>query len=267
MLRNRKNIFMIVFMIIFVGGYILFFTSNLYVKDSTQYYTEIRTSTELYDRTFTLLAWHYCESQNQMEIMFTVQDMSYDGNKNYLVSAKDRSKGDLNAYVYLQNEELLIVKIDDLPKSYSDIYVQFMIDDDQKDSYIRFYTNSEAVDRVEAITDRQFYEYKIEQIELNNDFYYSEIDDYTAQKTKLEEEVKNANQTVDDLKSSVVYKTNAEITEIQSNIGSVMTDIANMENQIKTLDSEIAEKKSQIQNGLDQIEEIKSENGVTESAS
>lgn len=262
MIKNRKNIFMIIFISIFLIGYIFFFSSNLYMRDSTQYYSDMRTSNVLYNRTFTLLEWHYAPDQNEMEVLLSIQDMSYESNKAFIVEAKDRSKGLLDAQIYLQDNDLMVVHINDIPHSFTDIYLQIMIDDAEKDSYIRFYTNSQAVEKVEHIDDRMLYEYDIDRILLNNQYYQSEIDEYTIKKEELQEQLDNANQTVEELSQSVVYKTDAEIAEIQNNISKVMNDITSMNTQLEELEANIEEKNLQIQNGNYQIHEIEKNNGV-----
>lgn len=262
MLRNRKNIFMIVFMAIFVIGYMFFFSSNLYMHDSTKYYSPMQTSSVLYGRTFTLLEWHYAAEQNQMEVLLSVQDMSYEGEKAYVVEAKDKNKGLLDAQIYLQDSDLIVVRINNIPHSFTDIYLQFMIDDSEKDSYIRFYTNAELVETVEKIEDKPLYQYEIEQILVNNQLYQDEIDAYEIQKNEMTEKIANANQIIEDLSQSVTYKTDEEITEIQNDISKVMSDISSMQTQLKSIEDSINEKNLQIQNGNYRIHEIEKNNGV-----
>lgn len=245
---------MIVFMAIFFFGYLFFLTSNYFMPNSAKYYSQMHSNQVLYNRTFTLLSWIYSEAEGEMEIMFTINNLSYDGINEYNVFARDRIKGEIQSHIIVQDTDLMVVRIDEVPKSFTDILLSISLD--QLDDEIRFYTNNQMVQRVEQMPALSLNAYRIRRIELNNAYYQEEIDSYELEISETKSKLENAQKTLNDLMESVTYKTDNEIAEIQNNMSKVRSDIMSLQNSIQELELLIDEKEQQIENGNYQIHEL-----------
>ena len=64
-LKGHRNYFFYAFIIIFVGGYLFFLTSNFTMPlQGSKYFSEIFSELSVDQKTFTLISWEYSDEQN-----------------------------------------------------------------------------------------------------------------------------------------------------------------------------------------------------------
>lgn len=256
-LKGHRNYFFYAFMIIFVGGYLFFLTSNFTMPlQGSKYFSEIFSELSVDQKTFTLISWEYSDEQNLMEVIFKIDDYSYDQNESIAVTVRDRLQGTFPADIIIHNRDLMVIQISDVSKRFTDVSCQI----DIGGSGVKFYTNNEKVERVSDIKIMKEYEYYIRMLNGEINQYTMEIQDYEKDIEDVRSSINAANDTIKELRESEIYKTENEVNTIENRIEQINSDINGMENQIVDINGLIYERTLQIQNLNEQIEAIKEAN-------
>lgn len=77
----KNNAIINLALIVIIGGYLFFFTSNLWIPHnaSAKKQTPLNESVEWADRAITIERWDYCEQGGLMEVYMDIKSNTYDG--------------------------------------------------------------------------------------------------------------------------------------------------------------------------------------------
>ena len=109
-LMKRSNTFLYSFMIIFVFGYLFFFTSSLWMPATYTGVdiTPIGKTVNAGERAITVDAWNYCPEQKKMEIMIEIENNSIDGIDRYDWKVRTR-EGVLEVKAVLEATDFVVL--------------------------------------------------------------------------------------------------------------------------------------------------------------
>lgn len=255
--RKKKNTILKVFIFVFIGGYTLFFTSNIWYPSNadmvkaTAYNKEI----EWNERKVSLLSWTYSKQQNLMEVQLEITNSSLDGFDQYEYEVLDRKKGYFTVEPILEETDFIVLHIKDLKRGWSELSLRFTLPGSEEvENTLKIYTNIEEVEEVDSIEVRSKEQYYAERIGARIDMYSSMIEDLQMEINDMDEQIKNANVRIAELKDSEVYQTEQQKKETEELIVSLDSDIQMMEIDIKNKEEDIKEYEERIKNAEKELE-------------
>lgn len=257
--KQFKNSILIIFLIIFVGGYAVFFTSSLYLPTDTSDYrvTELNSFNELdSEHKFSIARWQYSEEQQRMEVELDIENTAYDGMTDYRVQVRTDPSSRTTVNKIINESTLLILQIDNVPNNFKIISLQIALPNDNE-NILRLYTNPEAVERVDALDILTRTEYQINRLERNILNYQNEIESFKNEISEKQNKIANIEAQNQELYESRQFRTEAEIQEIDQQI---QTNKALIETETKAIDelnSQILENENRIKLTQEQIAQIK----------
>ena len=103
----KNNAIINLALIVIIGGYLFFFTSNLWIPHnaSAKKQTPLNESVEWADRAITIERWDYCEQGGLMEVYMDIKSNTYDGIYAYKYEAVDRSEDNLKVSAAVEEPE------------------------------------------------------------------------------------------------------------------------------------------------------------------
>lgn len=109
----KNNAIINLALIVIIGGYLFFFTSNLWIPHnaSAKKQTPLNESVEWADRAITIERWDYCERSRLMEVYMDIKSNTYDGIYAYKYEAVDRSEDNLKVSAAVEEPEWLVLRI------------------------------------------------------------------------------------------------------------------------------------------------------------
>lgn len=175
--KGKYNKHILTILLVVILGHALFFTSNVWFGNKGELLpaTKINSVKSWNDRKVQLLSWKYSEKQRMMELQFTIDNQSYDGVNTYKFKALDRNKGYLKTDTVIEQDDLFVVRINEVPTSWTQIAFWITMPDNTNDT-CKFITNEKAVDAVSKIEDKDYNGYMIERIDNQIAFYQGKID-------------------------------------------------------------------------------------------
>ena len=108
----KNNAIINLALIVIIGGYLFFFTSNLWIPHnaSAKKQTPLNESVEWADRAITIERWDYCERSRLMEVYMDIKSNTYDGIYAYKYEAVDRSEDKLKVSLQWKNRNGLYLE-------------------------------------------------------------------------------------------------------------------------------------------------------------
>ncbi len=251
---GKKSIPMTGFLVFILTGYLLFFTSRLWIPDNgklqkaTPYYQkEIYETYDMY-----LTQWKYDDAADRMQVIVELENKEVlDGKLEF--GAVERKKGELNIKVMYQDAEFAVLQIYEIPKDWKEISLRA----GQKDagSPAKFYTNADEVEReriAENETEADCIRERLQAQVAYDDIRISEkekkIKGYQGENRKLAEKIEA-------LKKET-YPSEEESEKAGDTILKAENQIASNENQIAVLKEEIGALENRTENIKKQMEEL-----------
>lgn len=241
-------------MLVIVFGYMFFFMANSLTKIDDKLYTDISKKIEINNHYFTLESWVYSPDSQKMEIVFYVENKSYDGNDTYECEAVSRKNSNISSDVIINTRDLLVVHLSNVPNHFGEISLRIFYDELTKEQPLRIYTNENDVEITQSIQMRTANVYYIERNKRLIVQYESENLSYENEIQTTSDKISNANTSISDLKAQSVYKTEAELSEIESQIRAIEGEISIYENDIRVYQEKIKENESRIRNCISENE-------------
>lgn len=248
-ISEHKTILLLLFISVFLGGYFLFFTSNIWYPDSSNVVAATRINhTITWDqREVTLLSWDYSEQQRLMEVQFEVQNRSLDGINNYSYEVMDRDHGYLQVKPVVETDDFVVLHIQNIDPNWKELSLRLNLSDSDT-SELKLYTNSEAVTRISDIPTRTLNEYQVMRFENRISGYNELIAELEDQIQELQIDISRQEKDIRELQGQEEFQTDAQIKETEQIISSAETNISNSENQISDLEDQIQEYEERIEN-------------------
>lgn len=254
--RHRTSMILTGFIAFIVLGYALFFTSKVWYPEDSDLIraSQMNVARQWDSRQVTLIDWEYSKTQSEMEILLTIKNMSFDGINTYDITALDRKNGYLETSLYLQEKDLYVIRITDVPDDWSEISLQLRKEDTNA---LRFYTNKRDVETTDKIEDLTYAQYMIEQQNGIIEGYQQMIDAWNEQIQEEKQTIENCKAEIKELKESEKYQTDQEQRNTEQLIAKANTQINTSNSNISNYESQIEEYKERIKNARLQIEEYK----------
>lgn len=261
-IRKNRSLGILIFLIVFFGGYAFFFTSKLWVdqRGSAKTLTKIGTSFSLNKRDVTLLKWDYSEEQLMMEICLEIKNVAFDGYDTYKYEVVDSNGNEADIEKVVETPDFVVLDISNLKEKWTEVSLRMSLPDEADESgVIRMYTNINDVEKTDHIEAKSKDEYEMERLEIQIEAYKAQIKE---DKNGIEEE--NTYQTtisdeIERLTEQMKHQTNDEIKETQELIESAQTKLSESKERVKRYESDITENEEKIQNASEMKESYKSD--------
>ncbi len=154
--RKKTNRHLIIFLIIFICGYTLFFTSNLWLKiePKPRYSYTLGTQINKNDRNMSIVDFIYSKDLEMMEIIIEIENLSLDDIDHY--KWKVRIDGSFyDTKVVVDDEDFVVLRVDDVDE-FKEVMLRLELKEEDKDddidfNKVRFYLNKNEIKRVETI--------------------------------------------------------------------------------------------------------------------
>lgn len=247
------------FIFLFIGGYIFFFTSKIWMPtagDATML-TKIGSSVNWNDREMKLLRWQYSPDQKLMEVELAVNNKKFDGINNYKYEAVESNGTVLKTNVIIEDPDWIIVQIEGVSKKFSEVSFRIMTtEEDANIETLKLYTNTNDVSRVDKLEVRTRNGYLVTRYEEEITNYQNEIDDLTTQVSENESQIKEIKKEIKRLLSKKDYETEEEKTETNILINEARSSMKNLQSKNDANETQISEYQERISNLQEKINSI-----------
>lgn len=256
--KQFKNTMLSLFLIVFIGGYMVFFLSPVYMPTdfSTYKSTAFNTKESLDEKhQFTLLRWDYSEKQQLMELEMDIENTAFDGIFNYKYTAQSQPSGRMKTTVILQEESYLVLQIENVPKDFEQISFRIALPDGV--NVLRFYSNKNSINKVDNIQALSKSEYLINRLKRNIALYRENITAYQKEIEKNKETISNINSQNQELAAGKKYMTEAEAKQADQRMSSNNTLIEQTQKQNEKLRLDVMEEENKISLAEERIADTK----------
>lgn len=240
------------FMIFFLIGYGIFFSSKVWMKAPYEGVpvTEIGKAVTEEDRIVTIDSWKYSESQKEMEIIVEVENLSLDGIDTYKWTVKT-ANSDLKTKVLVESKDLVVIGVSDVPRTWTEaaLTMELKPTDKSKGSefkMLKMYTNQKHVESVGHIREKSVTEYRKEQVREKIRNYKEQLKDLRRSKKGIEEKMLQADKKTKELTDDMTYQTGQEQEETGEQINTIAAEKESLSDQLETKKEEIKEMKEKI---------------------
>ena len=251
-LKKSSNRFLVRFLIIFIVGYSLFFSSKVWLPRTYEgvSVTPIGTTISANERNITINSWRYSDSQEMMEVILEIENLSIDGISEYKYQAFDKDK-EYEVEKVRGGNGFYVLRIYKVKNSWTELALRIDIRPDDKSKNgdfekIKIYTNDKIVSKVSELTLKSLKEYKEESYTQQIKTLEKRMAKNRTKKEKYEYNIKTANEKIKELEGKSKYQTQKEQTETAENIGAINQEKKNLEEKVTELEGEYKELKEKI---------------------
>lgn len=249
--KRKSNFFISTVVILFILGYGIFFSSKYWFPGRDEVIAA-STLNHIYTwemRDVSIISWKYSEKQHMMEIQLSITNRAYDGVNDYKFEAVERKNGYLDVKKLVCNEDLIVIRIDNLKGNWSEISLRTIIPNNSEANILKLYTNKYDVAKVENIEDKTENQYMVEELESNILTYQNEINSLEDINEDNSTTIDNCTADIAKLKSKEEFQTEQEIKDTERMISEIQT-------KIESLNTAIAENNANIDEYNARIEKI-----------
>ncbi len=251
-IRKKGNRFLYGFLIIFVSGYLIFFTSPLWMPDD-YLGVDVTEPGEVIsgnDREVTMIAWTYSREQKEMEVVLEIANASLDGLERYDWTAFDAQKGRIRTETVTETDDFAVIRLLRVPDGFIEISLRMEAPDkgesEDEFSMLRFYTSKKAVEKVSSIKDRSLHDYRIYAADCKIRTYRGQIRELEDDSKKQQDLIAEAEEKIKNLKKDQKYQAEDEKAETDSLISQLTTQKDGFKDTIEENDRSIAELEEKI---------------------
>ena len=246
------------FLIFFLLGYGIFFSSKLWLKAPYEGVpiTPIGKTVTEEDRSVTVNSWKYCRNEKKMEILVNVENLSLDGVETYNWKVKTISR-DLETKVIMESKDLTVLEVKNVPRRWTEaaLVMELKKSDRNKGGQfkmLKLYTNEKNVKKVSSIKRKTLKEYKTEQINEKINGYKVQLSEMKKSKREIERSINNADKKINDLTLEMKNQTANEQMKTGEEIINVQAEKERLTESLNSKKEDIAElkEKIKIQEGL-----------------
>lgn len=247
--KNMGQIFLKVFLSVFVVGYVFFLSSSFWfpTQDLVSA-SEVGKEYTWEDRRFTLLSWEYSETQRMMEVRIDVNNTSKNLTNEYAAEALERTKGRQETEFVINSEDFLVIRINNVDRRWAEISLRISISDesDSGSNYLKLYTNKNEISRTDNIPDKTVNEYYLEKIQGNIRIIQSEIEEIEDTIYENSGQIEAYQARITELEEEKEYQTESEIADTDTLIGQIRSDISSLQSANEKCNEDIAECRERI---------------------
>lgn len=263
MKKNRRlhNTLISLFLFIFLGGYLFFFTSNALLSSNQEAdaYSDQEKTYYFLNREINIISWTYSMDQKLMEAVLEIKNLAFDGVDAYKTEAVERKKGNLQTKQAYQDASTLVVQIEDVPKNFTEVSLRIELQDkdagSEEDSsdVLKLYNNFNRIEKVKEIKTGDKAHYAGIKLKKAIKKYEEESLECQEQMQALEEKIKNAKQFIADQQKERPYQIEGEdnteqlIQEAKSEIKQSQESMEDLKTKIEENDLLILQIKEKIE--------------------
>ena len=243
-LNGKKSAGSWILLAILVGGYLFFFSSQIWMPSSNEYVepTKLYEVQILEEQQIYVTRWEYSEREKAMQIALELESKSLIDQK-LSFEAVERSAGELKVTAVIEQADHIVFYIEDLPDKWKEVSLRVWGED--QDSMIRLYTNIDDVVRADDdLPGRDTVRCEVYRLEGQMEYDTYRISEREEEIASLEEENESLQKRISDLKSAK-YPTEEEaqeagdtVSRAESRIESNNTEIENLRGEIGQLEQE-----------------------------
>ena len=255
-LKNVSNKFLYSFIFIFFAGYMIFFTSTLWLPKSYVgvNVTPVGEIISKNKRDITIYRWVYSPADKTMEIIIEMKNNSIDDIKSYKWQGRDKD-GYINTKVVASEGDFTIIQMRGIKKNWTEVSLTITADMDnipsneenKKFEPIVLYMNDKTADVVDHVPLLTMNDYKKIAYESIIESFRKEMNDINNNTADLKVDIENANLKISEIKAREAYQTEAEKEETKNLINELNTKIESFNKEIDSNEEKIEEIKEKIE--------------------
>lgn len=242
-LKQKKDTSLKIFVVVFLLGYIFFFTSNFSLPKVYRYdtVTYIGETIDMDDYALTLDTFDYSKDDNSFEIIFELDNFSID--ENFEKSFVCRN-GDIiyKTKIYKTFDNYIVLRVSGIPKKWSEVSILANIG--SQSCTIKM--NDKKATKAGELKDRTKSEYEKHIAETLILGLKEQKKEIKKEKEKLEKQVETANDRIDELEESKENQTQTEVEKTDENIQKLQNEQDNIKTDIEECESKIQELNAKI---------------------
>lgn len=257
---NNMNFLFPIF--IFIGGYLFFFTSNIWMPSSLSAaaWTEIGEVSTWNGREITLVRWDYCKKSNTMEIELDIRNTAFDGINSYDFLALDTKGNRPDTEIIIGEPDWIIVQIKDVPKKWSELQLRIDMENNST-GYYKIFTNINDIHMVDAIAKKDWNGYRIGRFESQITAHQEEIRQDKSAIQELENTKQEIKKEIARLESRKQYETASQQEDTDKVISDAQGKYSDAEKSILAYQEDIAELDEEINMLKKRMSEVSSDGG------
>lgn len=258
--RNEKvkrsgNRLLVSLLILFIGGYFVFFTSKVWMPPAYEdiTVTPLGSTLEQSSRRITLLSWTWDEEAQKQEIMLDIKNAATDGVDTYTYEVKDINKGSLNVEVVIETPDFVVLRLPDIPSRWTELSLRIMLPaedavegEEEQLAVVKMYTTKEAVARTGIGKKQSEAAYRCLACDIRIASLSRQIDQLLTEIKGYKETAENAVKRIKELEAEKEWQTESEqtetlsmITELQGTMAAAESDQEEAARQIQELQAQI----------------------------
>ena len=248
-LKRNTNRFLVSFLIIFFSGYLIFFTSKLWLPNTYNdvTVTPLGEEIEVQNRKIRIDKWAYSPESREMEIILEIENLSSDGINEYKFTLFDRGTGAQEIRQTINTTDFIVLRAT-LSRHWSELSFRISAKDPADElSTMKFYTTKKSIEIEEPLQEKTPEAYRREICDIRIRKIESEIAEKSEEIEKQRQIMNNAKEAAENLIEKAEYKTYEEREESLQNAEKLMQERASAQSSMETLQEEIAQLRKQIQ--------------------
>ena len=248
-LKRNTNRFLVSFLIIFFSGYLIFFTSKLWLPNTYNdvTVTPLGEEIEVQNRKIRIDKWAYSPESREMEIILEIENLSSDGINEYKFTLFDRGTGAQEIRQTINTTDFIVLRAT-LSRRWSELSFRISAKDPADElSTMKFYTTKKSIEIEEPLQEKTPEAYRREICDIRIRKIESEIAEKSEEIEKQRQIMNNAKEAAENLIEKAEYKTYEEREESLQNAEKLMQERASAQSSMETLQEEIAQLRKQIQ--------------------
>lgn len=235
---KTHNRLLYVFIFVMLFGYMLFFTSSLWLPKPYQGVEVVPIGSEVVfgDRTITIDSCRYSSKQRIMEIICHVDNTSLDGIDTYTwqVSAPGKL---LDTEVVVDTKEIVVLHVNKVPRRWTELSITASLKDKdrKKDTTfepIKVYINDKSAEAVSSIKKHTTKEYLEISANSKIESYEKEIRKIEKNEQELKDKIHTAEQQIADLTDAMQYQTEEEQMRTGEEIAGIQSEKDNITSEL-----------------------------------
>ena len=255
--KNKNNKIILIGLVICIFIYALFFTSNLYIKNTGNFVvTPIGEVKTLGSKNISISKWEYSKSQGLMEIAIDIKDREYSDKNTFAFSAVTKPESSLKINIIIEESDFIVVHIENIPKDFTEISFRMKFEDPNETEVIRFYSNINEIKIADNITAKTKVQYFIDSLMNANLELEKNILQFNEEIDELENRIISINQNSEKLEENKKFQTEEEILTTDTSIRNNNTKIDESNGKIEELREKIQNAEEKIQKNQIHIDEL-----------
>lgn len=248
-LKKSTNRFLVTFLAIFFFGYLLFFTSKLWLPSS---YNDVTVSPigqeiEVQNRNICIDKWAYDPESREMEIILEIENLSSDGIYDYAFSLFDRGQGKQKIHLAVKTDDFLVLRAT-LSRRWSELSLRINAKDETSElETMKFYTTKASVQTTNHLKVKTAEDYRIEICDIRIRKMHELIAEKEAEIKELTKTMSHAQEAAEKLIKKSELKTEQAREDALLAAEKLMQERASAQNRTEMLVSDIKELKKQMQ--------------------